>query len=152
MSKRTDTTTKRELAEARSEIAELNVKQSQIVMGQTSAAILRADNSLLKREMRRIQGHPTERLTEKEVEAGKPISSYLVHLKYDDHGRTFRLDPEGVVDHIIFKSIATDWISQNLGVKNLNWKREAEGLYERYGLTQRGHVLHGLSAGTGVDF
>jgi len=90
-------------------------------------------------------------IREKQLEAAtNHINAYLVYLKYDDNGKTYRYDPDGTIEYLPFKHTAIEWISQNLGVTKINWKRDIDGLYQKFGLTHDGSFIGGLSDGTGM--
>lgn len=85
-------------------------------------------------------------MREKQLEAStNPITAFLVYLRYEDNGHTFRFDPDGSVPYMQFMNCADAWIASNLGTKHVNWVRDVDGVFARYKLRKDDNDLYGLS-------
>jgi len=85
---------------------------------------------------------------EKELEAHTHVlSAFLVHLRYDDNGRTLVLDAQGTMTFARFRNMANEFISENTSTntRRLNWNTDFYGeVFPKYGLRLDDGILYGV--------
>ena len=87
-------------------------------------------------------------MREKELEAHTHVlSAFLVHLRYDNNGRTAVLDSEGTMPVSTFRNVFDDFIAQNTNSKkaSFNWNTEFYGeVLPKYGLRLDDDIIYGV--------
>ena len=89
-----------------------------------------------------------EEKREKELEAHTHVlSAFLVHIRYDDGGKTLVLHPQGTLPMSHFRNVANDFINENTSTnpRKINWNSEFYGdILPRYGIRVEDGVLYGI--------
>ena len=87
-------------------------------------------------------------MREKELEAHTHVlCAFLVHLRYDDGGRTLVMEPTGSMTFARFRNVAAEFISENTSTnpRKLNWNSEFYGeVFPKYGLRVDDGVVYGI--------
>jgi hypothetical protein len=87
-------------------------------------------------------------IREKELEAHTHVlSAFMVHLRYDNNGRTLTLDPTGSMPLATFRNMANEYISENTNThpRSINWNSEFFGeVLPRYGVRVDDGIVYGV--------
>lgn len=94
----------------------------------------------LSTRLARLEKHLKLDAPHEPVVATSPMSSYLIHLKYEDGDYVF--NPLGKVELKRFRSRFMEWVADNLHV-SVDWMKEKAGLSSG-GLSLEGGYIMGL--------
>jgi len=87
-------------------------------------------------------------IREKELEAHTHVlSAFMVHLRYDNNGRTLVLDSGGSMPLASFRNMANEFISEttNTHPRSINWNSEFYGeVLPKYGVRLDDNILYGV--------
>jgi hypothetical protein len=89
-----------------------------------------------------------KKIREKELEASTHVlSAFMVHLRYDNNGRTLVLDPNGSMPMPTFRNMANEYISENTNThpRSINWNSDFYGeVLPKHGVRVEGGIVYGV--------